>query len=76
MPVQLVYLSLAKAAVFAEYAPLYSQIHLSSIKHKMSNDKNRNIDTSYTCTNDQAPSSCQIFTQISYICKYHQTQEP
>ena len=32
MPVELVYLSLAKAAVIAEYAPLYGQIHLSSIQ--------------------------------------------
>ena len=43
-------LALAKAAVYAEYAPLYSQMHWSSIKHNINNGENRNIHTSCTHT--------------------------
>ncbi len=61
-------LALATAAVFAENAPLYSQIHLSSISTQINIHDNHNINPSHT------PSYCKNVTQISYLSKHHRTQ--
>ncbi len=74
VPIQLVCrLALATAAVFAEYVPLYSQIHCNTSTKLI-------IMITVTSTlvtrtkHERAPSYCIIATQISHMSKHHQTQ--